>query len=212
MKFILASGSEWRKRLLSWLNEPVEVVVSGVDESEFEDESAEELVERLAVAKAQKVRQSLVSSQLTEGRVMIVAADTVIVFEEEILGKPEDRDDAKRMIERLQGVEHAVVTGVCVMDADSGEMEVASEITMVRLRPMRAAQVEQFLDTDEWQGKAGGYQILKSIDQHIAEIEGSVTNVIGLPLTTLVDMLSELGVDVSTDVAAVIQRETGYEK
>lgn len=212
MKFILASGSEWRKRLLSWLNEPMEVVVSGVDESEFEDESAEELVERLAVAKAQTVRQSLVSSQLAEGRVMIVAADTVIVFEGKVLGKPEDRDDAKRMIERLQGTDHAVVTGVCVMDADSGEMEVASEVTLVRLRPMSAVQVEQFLETDEWQGKAGGYQILKSIDQHIAEIEGSVTNVIGLPLTTLVDMLSELGVDVSTDVVAVIQRETGYEK
>lgn len=212
MKFILASGSEWRKRLLSWLNEPIEVMVSGVDESEFEDESAEELVERLAVAKAQTVRQSLVSSQLAEGRVMIVAADTVIVFEGKVLGKPEDRDDAKRMIERLQGTDHAVVTGVCVMDADSGEMEVASEVTLVRLRPMSAVQVEQFLETDEWQGKAGGYQILKSIDQHIAEIEGSVTNVIGLPLTTLVDMLSELGVDVSTDVVAVIQRETGYEK
>lgn len=212
MKFILASGSEWRKRLLSWLNEPMEVMVSGVDESEFEDESAEELVVRLAVAKAQKVRQSLTSSQLEDGRVMIVAADTVIVFEGEVLGKPEDRDDAKRMIERLQGAEHVVVTGVCVMDADSGEMEVASELTVVRLRPMSTTQVEQFLDTNEWQGKAGGYQILKSIDKHIAEIEGSVTNVIGLPLLMLVEMLSELGVDVSTDVAAVIQRETGYEK
>lgn len=211
MKFILASGSEWRKRLLSWLNEPMEVVVSGIDESEFEDESAEELVERLAVAKAQKVRQSLVSSQLTEGRVMIVAADTVIVFEGEILGKPEDRDDARRMIERLQGAGHEVMTGVCVMDADSGEIEVASEVTVVRFRPMSTVQVEQFLDTDEWQGKAGGYQILKSIDQHIAEIEGSVTNVIGLPLVMLVEMLSDLGVDVSTDISAVIQREVGYE-
>lgn len=212
MKFILASGSEWRKRLLSWLNEPIEVMVSGVDESEFEDESAEELVERLAVAKAQKVRQSLTSSQLEDGRVMIVAADTVIVFEGEVLGKPEDRDDAMRMIKRLQGTEHAVVTGVCVMDADSGEMEVAFELTVVRLRPMSTTHIEQFLDTNEWQGKAGGYQILKSIDKHIAEIEGSVTNVIGLPLLMLVEMLSELGVDVSTDVAAVIQRETGYEK
>lgn len=211
MKFILASSSEWRKRLLSWLNEPMEVVVSGIDESEFEDESAEELVERLAVAKAQKVRQSLVSSQLAEGRVMIVAADTVIVFEGEILGKPEDRDDAKRMIERLQGAGHEVMTGVCVMDADSGEMEVASEVTEVRFRPMSMVQVEQFLNTDEWQGKAGGYQILKSIDQYIAEIEGSVTNVIGLPLVMLVEMLSDLGVDVSTDISAVIQREIGYE-
>lgn len=211
MKIILASESEWRLRLIRWLGEPVEVVVSGVGEDEFEEETPEELVERLAVDKTLAVKRKLTTDQLVDGRVLIVGADTVVVHEGEVLGKPVDRNDAKRMIERLQGKVHEVVTGVCVMDADSGEMEVASEVTEVRFRPMSMAQVEHFLDTDEWQGKAGGYQILKSIDQYIAEIEGSVTNVIGLPLVMLVEMLSDLGVDVSTDISAVIQREIGYE-
>jgi septum formation protein len=212
MKLILASGSEWRERLISWLQEPYEVVVSGVDEEQYLLDDPEELVATLAVAKARavvgKLREGAVDER--EGRTVVVGADTVIVLDGEILGKPLDEAAARKMIHTLQGRSHLVLTGLSVIDLDSEELQVAVETSTVWFRDMSEKQVEEYLKTNEWEGKAGGYQILKAIDPYVEKVEGSITNVIGLPMGVLVDMLDEWGISVGTDVAAVIKRETGY--
>jgi septum formation protein len=215
MKLILASESEWRSRLLSWLDIPFVVVISGVDETVLEEDDADELVATLAAMKARAVAriesEKRVFAADDEARVLVLAADTVVVYGGEIIGKPIDREDAKRIISLLAGKTHEVWTGVCLIDADTNQQRVEVEKTLVSFKPMSDKQIEDFLETDEWKGKAGGYQLLKSIDQHVRDIDGSATNVIGLPLLKVEELLEDFGVPVGVDdVRKTISDQIGY--
>ena len=204
MKIVLASESEWRKNLLAWLELPFEVVGSGVEETVYADEEASEVVARLATEKAEAT-----AKKLSEEVGIVIGADTVIEIDGKIIGKPDNRQDARKIMQQLAGKTHEVWTGVCAVD-DVGNRRVEVEKTIVKFKPMTQAQIEKYLDQNEWVGKAGGYQVQGAIKPYVADIQGSYTNVIGLPLLMVQDMLESLGVGVEVDLPGLIKTKTGY--
>lgn len=221
MKLILASGSSGRRELLDSLGLEYEVVVSGVEEVGYEGEKPEEMVARLAT---EKVR--MVVTRLREGvslspsvgleldispsgrgrnsddheRGLVIGADTTVVCEGEMIGKPKDREDARQIIELLQGKTHEVITGVCVMEMDTEDMRVEVDEARITLLPMSDKQIDGYLKMGEWEGKAGGYQLQRTMGKYVANIEGSRSGIIGLPLLVLEEMLESFGYMVEVDV------------
>jgi septum formation protein len=164
-------------------------VVSPRPEAEttaFDGEPAEKLVARLAVQKAHDV-----ASRTPAG--LIIGCDTVAECGGEILGKPTDRDDARRMLALLRSREHRVYSGLCLWRRPGDQHRVAVDVTRLVMDPLSNDQVEEYLDTDQWQGKAGAFGYQDGLDWvHI--LAGSGSNVVGLPMELLGQMLNEFGV------------------
>jgi septum formation protein len=176
---VLASASPRRRDLLGRLGVPFAVAAADVDETPVVGEAPLALVRRLAAAKAAAVDGPLV-----------LAADTIVEVDGEILGKPVDVDDARRMLRRLSARTHHVHTGVA---ARSGErVEQATVTTDVRLVPLTAAAIEWYVATGEPMDKAGAYAIQGVGTVFVESVRGSVSNVVGLPLTTAVGLLHRL--------------------
>ncbi len=184
MSLILASNSPRRRELLARLTSDFSVVPSHVDETE-RGAPADRAVET-ARAKARAVGK-------TE-RGVIIGADTIVVIDGEILGKPQTRDQAGAMLRRLSGRPHSVLTGLCVWDTDSDAERTHCEETRVSFRRLDAEEIEAYLDTEEYRDKAGAYAIQGTAAKFIAGIAGDYTNVIGLPLCRLTLLLREVGV------------------
>jgi septum formation protein len=215
MKLILASGSEWRKKLLEWLEVQLETIESGIAETAFNDEEPSELVARLATTKAEKVADRITDDMMEkhldsdEGTV-VIGADTVIAVDGHIIGKPKDKHDAEVIIQMLSGKEHEVWTGVAVVDPITGDRKVETVVTRVRFRDIGAEELAIYLETKEWEGKAGAYQVQGMVKKFITSIDGSYTNVIGLPLIVLGEFLEDMGVVIDVDIPEVIKEKTGY--
>jgi septum formation protein len=191
---------------------PFEVVESGVNEDQFEWEEPSEVVATLATMKAEAVRNKLIgirNEEHDEG-IIVIGADTLIEVDGEIIGKPVDRESAKEIMTKLAGKTHEVWTGICVIDVVTGERVVEVEKTEVEFGLIGEKQLEKYLETKEWEGKAGGYQIQGAIKPFVKDVRGSYTNVIGLPMITLVDMLERLGVWVGGEMEEVLERGFGY--
>ena len=182
LPLVLASQSPRRKELLEVLGIPFSVVVSTADETVRSGESPEAYVARVARAKGQEVASRMSNS-------IVLSADTVVMIDGEILGKPSDRNDAIRMLEKLSGREHAVFTAVCVIDQTSGRMREALDQTRVWFRPMTRAQIVDYVDRENVMDKAGAYAIQGFASVYITKIEGSYSNVMGLPLALVWDLL-----------------------
>jgi septum formation protein len=179
LTLILASTSPRRRELIAVLGIPFRVVAPvGVDETPFDGESPRELARRLAAEKAQSVDGD-----------PVLAADTVVEIDGEILGKPVDADDARRMLRRLSGRIHLVHTGVAVRSGEGVRVEVAVVTTSVRFVPLTPEAIEWYLATGEPFDKAGAYAIQGAGGVFVEGVEGSVSNVVGLPLSTVVAML-----------------------
>lgn len=170
---ILASSSPRRRELLADLGIPFAVVPSDVDETPRPGELPVDLVRRLARMKATKAARF-------QRAAVVLAADTIVVVDGDILNKPVDRADARAMLERLAGREHVVLTGFCVI-APGGELAEDVVATRVRFRPLGSEEIERYLETDEAYDKAGGYAIQGGAGDFIEAIEGSYSNVVGLP-------------------------------
>jgi septum formation protein len=214
MKIILASESEWRRELFSWLELPFEVMVSKVDEELEEWEEADEMVATLAAMKARAIGKKLIEQRVfgadDEEGFLVVGADTTICVDGEIIGKPLDRQDAKNIIQKLAGRKHEVWTGVCLFNTDTEDQLVEVEKTDVVFREIGEAELERYLTSNEWQGKAGGYQIQGAIKPFVKDVKGSYTNVIGLPLLTLVYLFEQWGVYVDQNVVMMLENKLGY--
>lgn len=214
MKIILASGSAWRNKLLEWLEIPFEVVVSDVDESIIDEKKPNLLVEKLAEMKAVRVFDQL-SLDGNGDELLVLGGDTVIVVDEKpvgdvkILGKPADDKEAWKTLQQLRGREHEVWSGVCLMS--NNERKLLSEKTVVHFHDYSDDELETFMQTNEWVGKAGAYQIMGEISRFVEKIDGSFTNIIGLPLVTIAGLLEENGVEIEVDVRQVIRDNTGYD-
>jgi len=126
---------------------------------------------------------------------IIVAADTVVTSEGCIMGKPRDRGEAAHMLSGLSNRCHQVITGICIMDAQSGRMDTAAESTTVCFRELSPREIQSYLDWGEWRDKAGAYAIQGRGALLIERIEGCYFNVVGLPLNRFHLMLREYGVD-----------------
>lgn len=187
MRLVLASGSPRRRELLTLLGLPFEVMQPDVDESVRPGETAIELVRRLALAKADAIAAS--------ADVIVLAADTTVEVAGEILGKPTDDDDARRMLRSLSARTHLVHTAVAVRRHGRTVQEVVT--TTVTMAPMSAAAIEWYLATGEPVDKAGAYAIQGTGGAFVVAIDGSASNVVGLPLATVVELLVEQGVAVA---------------
>jgi nucleoside triphosphate pyrophosphatase len=187
MRLILASASPRRAELLRDGGYHFTVLSSAVDETPFPDESPQDLVLRLAEAKAELAAARAV------GPAIIIAADTEVVLDGQVFGKPRSSDDARRMLEKLSGRTHAVLTGVCLIRLPDAERLSFVETTLVTFAPLSDEEITRYLATGEPYDKAGAYAIQGYAARYIPRIEGCYFNVVGLPLSRLQHALTELG-------------------
>jgi septum formation protein len=185
MRLVLASASPRRAELLTAAGFSFEVVASDVDETPLLNELPGEYAVRVAREKAAAAAGGHASSA-------ILAADTVVIVQGEILGKPDSAADAVRMLSRLSGIEHIVATGV-VLRLDGRDV-CELESTRVRFLPMTADEIAWYVGTGESEGKAGGYAIQGRAARFIDRIEGSWSNVVGLPIATVYRLLKDAGI------------------
>ena len=181
---VLASASSRRLELLRRIGIEPNVRPADVDETPLPDEHPEALVARLAEAKA--------SAVATEPDHLVIAADTVVVVDDGVLGKPSGPDDARRMLAALSGRSHEVMTGVHV--TLGAEAAAAVETTSVRFRSLTADEIDAYVATGEPLDKAGAYAIQGGGGMFVESISGSDSNVVGLPLATVVRLARDLGV------------------
>ncbi len=185
-RLILASESPRRNELLKQMGLDFEVVPSNVPEDFVQAESPQEHVMRLAEAKAREV-----ANRYPE--YWVIAADTIVCIDGSILGKPTGRDEAVEMLRRLSGREHRVWTGFSVLHSGKGESDKEVVQTTVRMKTLTAAEIEWYVHTGEPLDKAGGYAIQGIGSFMVESIRGSYTNVVGLPLCELIQMLTRMG-------------------
>jgi len=187
-KLLLASSSPRRRDLLREAGYDFEVQEPGVDEPAGlpHDLSAQQQAEALAYFKARQI------SDTCSDR-WILAADTIVASSAgEIMGKPSDVDDARRMLMDLSGSSHAVITGVAIIEP-SGVRHLASSTTNIKMRPMKDGELDDYIASGEWIGKSGAYAIQETGDRFITKVDGSFSNVVGLPMELVGRMLIEAG-------------------
>lgn len=186
---ILASSSPRRREILTDLEVPFTVDAPHIVEDLLPGESPPGHVRRLAEEKARTV-----AAGLKEG--IVIGADTVVVLDGTILGKPEDAAGAADMLRTLAGRRHQVFTGVAVIEAASGRMESAVSRSRVTMREMTDDEIAAYVETGEPLDKAGAYAVQGEGRIFVREVEGSLTNVIGLPAETTRSLLGRFGCDV----------------
>jgi len=188
---VLASASPRRQELLRNAGIAFVVCPADIPETPLPNETPTVLAERLAQEKARAV------SHQRPGHV-ILGADTIVVVDEEILGKPRDAADAARMLRLLSGRSHLVITGVCLRtenrELNTGFVDVRSEITLVVMEPLSEDEIRDYIATVEPMDKAGAYAIQGIASRWISRIEGDYFNVVGLPVALVLRMLKEQGV------------------
>jgi septum formation protein len=183
-KLILASGSPRRKELLTAAGWEFEAITAGIDESVKPGEHPAVYVQRLALGKAEAV-----AAKLEHG--LVLGADTTVVVDHQILGQPVDDDDAKRMLDLLNGKWHEVLTGVALVRV-GGESRVEYETTRVRFAHMSERELDWYIATGEARGKAGAYGIQGAAGLFIEEIQGDYFNIVGLPIRLVYELASQV--------------------
>ena len=187
-RLILASASPRRADLLRELGYEFVVVVASHEEPEppAASPSPAAVAEALSYYKARSVAQVRPAG-------LILAGDTVVTYAGRLFGKPVDRDDARRIIQTLAGTTQHVITGVTLLDAATGRRAIRHDTTAVTMRPMSENEVEDYLATGAWEGKAGAYGIQDEADAFVTRVEGSYSNVVGFPMELIGRMLADWG-------------------
>jgi septum formation protein len=186
MRLTLASGSPRRAELLRAAGIAFDVLPVEVDERFYPDEQPERSVARVAEAKAR-------AGAARRPDQIVLAADTTVVVDQQTLGKPVDGDDAARMLRMLSGKTHEVLTGICL--CHQGRHLVHVEPTRVRMAAMDEAEIAWYVSTGEAHDKAGAYAVQGLASRFIQKIDGSYSNVVGLPISNVYQLLKELGCD-----------------
>ncbi len=189
MNLVLASASPRRAELLQQAGITFRVEIPNINEENEQSASPRDLVLKLAQKKALAV-----SERLAEG--YILAADTIVIHKNEILGKPADRIEAKQMLCRLSGEKHEVFTGLALLDVSSGNIEIGAEETSVWMKNLEIKYIEAYIDTGEPFDKAGAYGIQGRAGLFIEKIDGCYSNVVGLPLGLLFDLILRMNVSI----------------
>jgi septum formation protein len=206
-QLILASASPRRKELLERIGFAVKIVPAEIAEIMESDEIPTEFVKRMARTKVLSVVNRLKGTMApqaeapTSGRGKnreqparwVVGADTIVVVDADVLGKPASPDEAFDMLQRLSGREHTVVTGFCVFDLLKNKEGIQAVVSTVRFKRMSRREIEKYLAVGESADKAGAYGIQGVGSYLIDSIVGSYSNVVGLPLCQLMEMLEEMG-------------------
>jgi len=185
-RFVLASRSPRRYELLKQLGFEIDIVPSRIEENLIEGESPEDHVLRLAEAKASEVGSRFPTR-------WVIAADTIVYIDHSILGKPKTQGEAIEMLQVLSGREHWVLTGFSVQNIEKGKKGREAVKTAVKMKPLSPVEIDWYVSTKEPFDKAGGYAIQGIGSFMVESIRGSYTNVVGLPLCELMEMLVRLG-------------------
>ena len=186
---ILASASPRRRELLAQLALPFTVMPADVDEQQLAAEAPTAYVIRVARAKAQHLAQRFPEA-------LVLGADTTVVLDEQILGKPGSVEVARQMLTRLSGRQHTVMTGLALLRQRQQFVRLDMVRTLVRFRPLSRAEIEHYIATGEPLDKAGAYAIQGEAAAFVASLEGCYTNVVGLPLRRTAALLHAAGVSV----------------
>lgn len=188
MRFILASSSPRRRELLTSIGIPFDVLPSNVPEEHQPGEAPEEYVARLSRDKAHAIAAKNPSQ-------WVIAADTTVLLGDQLLEKPLDPADAARMLSLIAGKTHTVYTGVTLQRLDQQYCETRVAESEVRMLPLSPRDIEWYVATGEPLDKAGAYAVQGIGAMFIDSIHGSYTNVVGLPLATLFQMMRKVGID-----------------
>ncbi len=196
MRLILASGSPRRREILARLGWTFAVIRPDIDETPYPAEPPDQYVARLSREKALIVRSSLVweNDPESDESALIIAADTTVALDSEILGKPADAAEATTMLRQLRGRTHTVFTGITVCRADTNDMETVVTATQVHMRDYSDDEIVRYVTTGDPFDKAGSYAIQHAFFRPVERIEGCYANVMGLPLCTLYRLLAADGV------------------
>ena len=186
-KFILASASPRRKELLNQIGyNDFDIKPVDIDETPAKDELPTEYVKRIASQKAIKAYKENPNN-------VIIACDTVVAMGRNILQKPEDKTQAKIMLEKLSGRSHKVLSAVSAFDSNGKQIN-RFVLTRVVFKRLSKEEIDSYIDSKEWQGKAGGYGIQGIAGCFVKKIIGSYSSVVGLPLLEVVNILKGLGI------------------
>lgn len=188
MTLILASASPRRRELLARAGVPFEVAPADVDERQLPGETPEAHVARVAGDKA-------TAAAARRPDAWVLAADTIVVLEGDVLGKAQDAAEATRMVARLAGRTHRVMTATCLLPpaGHAGPARRFTVTTEVEMRPLAPAEVAAYVQSGEWQGKAGAYAAQGIAAAFVSAVRGSFTNVVGLPLSEVLVELARGG-------------------
>jgi len=187
----LASGSPRRRELLTQIGVPFSVISADIDETPLPDESPLAYVERLARAKAAAGRTRLGVTQAAAGT-CVLGADTAVVLDGRILGKPLDEADARAMLLALSAREHEVLTAIAVLDAERCESRVVR--SLVKFRSISAEEAQAYWSSGEPRDKAGAYAIQGLAAVFVAGLNGSYSAVVGLPVCETAELLGHFGI------------------
>ena len=187
VSIILASASPRRKQLLAEAGYKFTSVSPDIDESAFSAErlNPREYAKQLALAKAKNVAEKFPAC-------LIIGADTVVDYNGGIIGKPADAEEAEQITKKLFSAPHKVISAVAIVRIVNGTEIVESDTTVVYPKQMTAEQMAEHIKGGSWRGKAGAYAIQEGGDEFIEKIEGSLTNVMGLPMELLQQMLGRI--------------------
>lgn len=186
---VLASASPRRKELLTQAGFEFRVIPSHVPEELQAGEDAISFARRVAREKAQSVYEAQLALDRAEDPLLVLGADTIVVVDGEILGKPPDAAGAAAMLAKLSGRTHEVITGVALVSRAGTES--AAEVTFVRMRTLSAAEIEAYVATGEPMDKAGAYAIQGRAARWIPRIEGCYFNVVGLPIALVTSLIGD---------------------
>ena len=186
-QIILASASSSRLSIMQSIGfAPDHVIASNIDESFSNDERASQLVRRLAISKAQVAYQSFSKDDY------IIGADTLVAKGRRILCKPKDAEEAYAMLEMLSGCRHRVYSAVCLIHQDQIKVKVAHSI--LKFKRLSASEIEQYVKSNEWKGKCGGYSIRGRAGVFLKSINGLESTVVGLPCNIVYNLFASHGV------------------
>ncbi|MDO4617919.1 MAG: Maf family protein [Clostridia bacterium] len=185
-KIILASGSPRRREILQNAGFEFSVVISGADEEKLSQDTEPRLyAQETALLKASECGKAIGKQKNT----LVISADTIVVSEGKILGKPKDEEDAFKMLSDLSGKTHEVITGFCVMNLETAFSVCMAEVTKVTFKSLTPETIRSYIETKEPMDKAGSYGIQGKGAILVQKIDGDYFNVVGLPISKLTDVL-----------------------
>ncbi|CEN79665.1 Maf family protein [Paraclostridium sordellii] len=182
MNIILASGSPRRREILANTNAKFDVLTSDVDERIFKFEEPTQLVLRLAFEKCMDIA-------INNPESLVIGADTIVVLDNEILGKPKNEDEAFEMLSKLSNREHQVITGMSIVNIESNKKIADYTISNVKFKNLTDQDIRDYISTGECLDKAGSYGIQGYGALLVKEIQGDYFNIVGLPISKLSDIL-----------------------
>ena len=185
-RLVLASASPRRQELLREAGYEFTVFPADIDEEIYPNLLPLELARHLSFEKAKAVAGRFPHD-------VVLAADTVVAFGDRAMSKPEDEEEARRMLSLLSGTTHTVITGVTIMQKESEVQQTRAVMSAVRMKVLSREEIERYIASKEWVGKAGGYGIQDN-DPFVTRMSGSHTNIVGLPMELVEKMLSEMGI------------------